>query len=529
MTRPDKPAIVMDDRCVTYGELDEQVTRMAHLLRSALAPGERIAVLLDTCPEYLVTCLAAELAGIDFTPVNVRLTADEAAYIVNDSGARLVVTSTGAAALATALVGRTPQVSRRLAVGGPIEGHQDFAEALAAQPTTPLAQGRVGRTVVYSSGTTGRPKGILAERPTTGGPGDWFVPMLADRFGATADSVGLTPGPLHHGAPLRWSRATLKLGATLVLLSRFDRRGLLEAVERHKVTHLQLVPAMMLRVLKLSPQVRAGYDLSSLRAVMHTAAPCPSEVRAEWISWLGEKVWDVYTSSEGFGWTIISAGETAGRPGSVGRPVNCEIRACDDAGNELPPGRTGVLWYSGPDGAPTPNRIAYHNAPEKTAALYNKRGWATVGDIGHVDEDGYVYLTDRRSDVVVAGGVNVYPREAEDALLAHPAVADAAVIGVPDALMGERLLAVVEPVDSAETGPALAAELIAFCRGRIAAFKCPRNVEFVDRLPRGADGKLRRRQVRDAYRAGADKGIAMVINGSKLCTCCRGGSRVGSK
>ncbi|SDM58803.1 AMP-binding protein [Allokutzneria albata] len=515
--RADKTAIVMDDRRMTYGELDEQVTRMAHLLRSALGAGERVAVLLDTCPEYLVTCLAAELAGVDFTPVNVHLTPDEAAYIVNDSNAHVVVTSVGAAGLASMLVDLTPSVRRRLVVGGALAGHQDFAHALATQPTTPLPESEPGRVVVYTSGTTGRPKGIHAERPTTGGPGDWFVPMMTELLGGDQDSVSLTPGPLHHGAPLRWSRATLKLGATLVLLSRFDRRGLLESVQRHRVTHLQLVPAMMQRVLKLSPEARAAYDVSSLRAVMHTAAPCPPQVRAEWIDWVGEKVWDVYTSSEGFGRAIISARESATRPGSVGRPIGCEIHACDESGNELPPRRTGVLWFSGLGGAPTPNRVSYHNAPEKTAALYNQRGWATVGDIGYVDEDGYVYLTDRRSDTVIINGVNVYPREAEDALLAHPAVADVAVIGVPDTMMGERLLAVVEPVDSATPGSELAAELISFCRNKIAAFKCPRNIEFVDRLPRGAEGKLRRRQVRDAHRANGS--LSMVISRDEACGC----------
>ncbi|WP_086819962.1 AMP-binding protein [Allokutzneria sp. NRRL B-24872] len=517
--KADKIAIVMDDRTMTHGELDERVARMAHLLRGSLEPGERVAVLLDTCPEYLVTCLAAELAGVDFIPVNVHLTPEEAAYIVNDGDARLVVTSVGAAGLASMLVDLTPSVRRRLVVGGALAGHQDFDHALEGQPSTPVEETEPGKVVVYTSGTTGRPKGIIAERPTTGGPGDWFVPMMTELLDGDENSVSLTPGPLHHGAPLRWSRATLKLGATLVLLSRFDRRGLLEAVQRHRVTHLQIVPAMMQRVLKLSPQVRASYDVSSLRAVMHTAAPCPPQVRAEWIDWVGEKVWDVYTSSEGFGRAIIGARESATRPGSVGRPIGCEIHACDGAGNVLPPGRTGVLWFSGLGGAPTPNRIAYRNAPEKTAALYNQRGWASVGDIGHVDEDGYVYLTDRRADTVIVNGVNVFPREAEDALLAHPAVADVAVIGVPDAMMGERLLAVVEPVESAVPGSELAAELIAFCRTRIAAFKCPRNVEFVDCLPRGAEGKLRRRQVRDAHREDAKGALSMVISLGDACGC----------
>lgn len=495
-----RPAIIMGDWRVSYGELDGQVTRLAHALRSWLRPGERLCLLLETCPEYLVTCLAAARAGIDFTPVNVQLTPAEAAYIINDSGARVVVASVRAASLASGIVGLTPQVRRRLVVGGSLDGHVPFDHVLDARPADPFVTRTPGRAIVYSSGTTGRPKGILPARPPAADTRDWFEPLLSDHLGVMPDSVTLTPGPLYHGAPLRWALATLRLGATLVLLPRFERRALLEAIERHRVTQLQLVPAMMLRVLKLPPEVRAGYDLSTLVAVMHTAAPCPREVKAAWIDWLGDLVWDVYTCSEGFGHVVISSAEWRERPGSVGRPVDCEIHACDADGNVLPPGQEGVLWYSGEHGAPVSRPIRYHNAPEKTAALYNDRGWATVGDIGHVDEHGYVHLTDRGADVIVAGGVNIYPRETEDVLLAHPAVADAAVIGAPDPLMGERVRAVVEPADPALAGPRLAADLLAFCRTRIAGFKCPRDLEFVDRLPRGADGKLRRHLLREAQR-----------------------------
>lgn len=495
-----RPAIIMGGRCISYGELDGQVTRLAHALRSWLRPGERLCLLLGTCPEYLVTCLAAARAGIDFTPVNVQLTPAEAAYIVNDSGARVVVASVRTAALASAIVDLTPRVRERLVIGGSLDGHVPFERVLEGQPADPLNARTPGRAIVYSSGTTGRPKGILPVRPPTGDTRDWFEPLLSERLGVTPDSVTLTPGPLYHGAPLRWALATLRLGATLVLLPRFERRVLLEAIERHRVTQVQLVPAMMLRVLKLPPEVRAGYDLSTLVAVMHTAAPCPRDVKAAWIDWLGELVWDVYTCSEGFGHVVISSAEWRQRPGSVGRPVDCEIHACDADGNVLPPGQEGVLWYSGEHGAPVPRPIRYHNAPEKTAALYDDRGWATVGDVGHVDEHGYVHLTDRGADVIVAGGVNIYPRETEDALVAHPAVADAAVIGVPDPLMGERVRAVIELVDPSLAGPRIAAELLAFCRTRIAGFKCPRDMEFVDRLPRGADGKLRRQLLREAHR-----------------------------
>ncbi|WP_329241671.1 AMP-binding protein [Actinoallomurus sp. NBC_01490] len=505
VTEAGRPAIIMGDRCLSYGELDGQVTRLAHALRSWMRPGERLCLLLETCPEYLITCLAAARAGIDYTPVNVQLTPAEAAYIINDSGARVVVASAGVASLASAVVELTPRVRERLVVGGPLDGHLPFERALDGRPADPFVTATPGRAVVYSSGTTGRPKGILPARPPAADARDWFESLLSGHLGVTPDSVTLTPGPLYHGAPLRWSLATLGLGATLVLLPRFERRALLETIERHGVTQVQLVPAMMLRVLKLPPEVRAGYDLSTLVAVMHTAAPCPREVKAAWIDWLGELVWDVYTCSEGFGHVLISAAEWRERPGSVGRPVDCEIHACDADGNVLPPGKGGVLWYSGERGAPVARPIRYHDAPEKTAALYDDRGWATVGDIGHVDEHGYVHLTDRGADVIVAGGVNIYPRETEDALLSHPAVADAAVIGAPDPLMGERVRAVVEPVDPALAGPRLAADLLAFCRTRIAGFKCPRDLEFVDRLPRGADGKLRRQLLRDAHREAATR------------------------
>ncbi len=500
-TDPGRSAILMGDRNITYGELDRQVTKLAHALRSLLRPDDRICMLLETCPEYVIACLAAEYAGVDFTPVNVGLTPDEAAYIINDSGARVVIASVGTAALATGILDLTPEVRERLVIGGPLDGHIRLEDVLDTQPSTPLGERIPGRAIVYSSGTTGRPKGILPARPTPGGDTrDWFEPLLSDHLGVTADSITLTPGPLFHGAPMRWALATLRLGATLVLLPRFERRALLGAIERLRVTQVQLVPAMMLRVLKLPPEVRAGYDLSSLTAVMHTAAPCPPDVKAAWIDWLGDRVWDVYTCSEGFGRAVISSEEWRKKPGSVGRPVDCGIHACDTDGDRLPPGETGVLWFSGVHDAPVPRPIRYHNAPEKTAGLYDDRGWATIGDVGHVDEDGYVFVTDRSADVIVAGGVNIYPREAEDALLAHPAVADAAVIGGPDPLMGERVRAMVELVDPDLAGADLAAGLLDFCRTRIAAFKCPRDVEFVDHLPRGADGKLRRQMLRAAHR-----------------------------
>lgn len=507
---PGRPAIIMGDRCTTYGELDRHVTRLANALRSWLRPGERICVLLETCPEYVVTCLAAASAGIDYTPVNVSLTPDEAAYIVNDSGARVVVASVRTGSLAAAIVDLTPQVRERLVFGGTLDAHVPYDQVPDGPPADPAPV--PGRAIVYSSGTTGRPKGIMPARPPGGDVRDWYELLLSDHLGGTPDSIALTPGPLFHGAPMRWALATLALGATLVLLPRFERHGLLEAIERLRVTHVQLVPAMMLRVLKLAPEERARYDLSSLTAVMHTAAPCPPEVKAGWIDWLGDVVWDVYTCSEGFGWSVIDSARWRERPGSVGRPVDGEMRVCDADGNELPPGRTGVLWYSGEHGAPVPRRIEYHNAPEKTATLYNDRGWATVGDVGHVDEDGYVFITDRSADVIVAGGVNIYPRESEDALIAHPAVADVAVIGGPDPLMGERVHAFVELVDPALAGPELATELLGFCRTRIAGFKCPRDVEFVDRLPRGAEGKMRRQMLRAAHREAAQRRTAGGVN-----------------
>jgi acyl-CoA synthetase (AMP-forming)/AMP-acid ligase II len=307
---------------------------------------------------------------------------------------------------------------------------------------------------------------------------------------------------------LRWARATLVLGATLVLLPRFDRRALLLVIERLRVTHLQLVPAMMVRVQKLPTRVRAEYDVSSLRAVMHTAAPCPVDVKSAWIDWLGPIVWDVYTSSEGFGWTVISSVEWLAHSGSVGRPVDCEIHPCDASGRELPVGQEGALRFSGPGGTPLIRRIRYHEDPDRTAALYDERGWAGIGDIGYLDETGYLYLTDRSADMIVAGGVTLYPREVEDVLLEHAAVLDAAVVGAPDPVMGERVVAVVEPVDRGAAGTVLATELVAFCRTRLSGFKCPRQIEFTDELPRGADGKLRRRLVRDAQWTGTGSRIS---------------------
>jgi acyl-CoA synthetase (AMP-forming)/AMP-acid ligase II len=380
-------------------------------------------------------------------------------------------------------------------VGEPAPGFRSWSEALAAQPETAIADEVAGQDMLYSSGTTGRPKGI--KRALDALPFDQPHPRLrvlcADVCGMAADSVYLSPAPLYHAAPLRFNLMSGFLGGTSVIMEAFDAEEFLHLVEHHRVTETQLVPTMFVRMLKLPEDVRRRHDLSSLRHAVHAAAPCPVDVKQQMLDWWGPILVEYYAGSEGNGVTVCTSEQWRTHRGSVGRAVVGTVKIVDEHDRELPPGGIGTVYFA--DGSP----FEYHNDPERTQHAFNSRGWSTLGDVGYLDADGYLYLTDRKAYMIITGGVNVYPRETEDALIAHPEVADVAVLGVPDEEMGEQVKAVVQPRDMTRAGPALAAELIAFCRQRLSPIKCPRSVDFEPELPRTPTGKLMKRLLRDRY------------------------------
>jgi long-chain acyl-CoA synthetase len=504
---PDKPAVIVPHpehpQRLTYAELEDRSVRCARVLReSGLGPGDHVAVLMENRAEVYEVAWAAVRSGLYLTMVNTHLSADEARYVVDDCGAGVLVASAALAEQAADLLGHTPGVRRRLAVGGPLPGHDDYEAALAGVTADPLPDECEGEVMLYSSGTTGRPKGIKRALPLTPVGSYFRIRGLVSALGFDRDTVYLSPAPLHHAAPIGFTTAVHRLGGTVVVMPRFDAEDCLRLIQDHRVTEAQFVPTMFVRMLKLPEAVRARYHLGSLRGVVHAAAPCPVPVKQAMLDWWGPLLWEYYSGTEGNGITVVGPREWAERPGTVGRPVTGRVHVVDAGGEEVPAGETGAVYFSG---GPV---FEYHNDPAKTADSRLRDGWSTLGDVGHVDADGFLFLTDRASHMIISGGVNIYPQETENVLVTHPAVTDAAVIGVPDPEMGERVLAVVEPADPAAAGDALAAELIGFCRDRLAHYKCPRAVEFTDALPRQDNGKLYKRLLRDRY-AGSGPGAAV--------------------
>jgi fatty-acyl-CoA synthase len=374
-------------------------------------------------------------------------------------------------------------------------GFRDWSAELSAQPATPIADEIAGFDMLYSSGTTGRPKGI--KRGTADNPIDVPNPFLrklcAEMCGMNADSIYLSPAPLYHAAPLRFNMMAITLGGTSVIMEQFDPEEFLRLVEKHKVTQSQLVPTMFVRMLKLPDSVRRGYDVSSLKGAIHAAAPCPVDVKAKMIDWWGPILIEYYAGSEGNGVTVSTSRQWLSHRGTVGRAVTGVLKILDDNDQELPAGQIGAVYFAD---APV---FSYHNDPEKTKRAYNDRGWSTLGDVGYLDEEGFLYLTDRKSYMIISGGVNVYPQETEDVLITHPEVADVAVFGVPNEEMGEEVKAVVQPHSMNRAGKALEAQLMVYCRQHLSPIKCPKSIDFEPELPRTPTGKLVKRHLRDRY------------------------------
>lgn len=505
---PDRAAVVVGragggDRVVTYRQLDDGSARLARVLADlGLRRGDHYAVLAENHPRYHEAVWAGLRSGLYVTAINSHLTAEEAAYIVNDCGARVLVTSVALAKVATELLDRTPAVERRLMLDGTAPGHHSYEEALSSVPGGPLADEQRGMVMLYSSGTTGRPKGIEFPLPEPGPPfGEWEIATHSrGRYGWSEEMVYLSPAPLYHSAPLRTTLAVQTLGGTVVVMDRFDPAAALALIERWRVTHSSWVPTMFVRMLKLPEAERSRFDLSSHRLAMHAAAPCPVAVKERMIDWWGPILEEYYAGTENIGSTAITSEEWLAHKGSVGRASgSAVIHICDERGGELPVGETGTVYFEDPGAA-----VAYHGDRSRTEAMVHPDhpSWRTLGDVGHLDHDGYLYLTDRRAFMIVSGGVNIYPQEIEDVLVAHPDVLDAAVFGVPDEEMGEQVKAVVQPVRWEDAGEGLATSLLAWCEGRLASYKRPRSIDFARQLPRLDNGKLYKGPLRDRYWAG---------------------------
>jgi acyl-CoA synthetase (AMP-forming)/AMP-acid ligase II len=503
---PDKPAIIMapSGEVVTFSQLDARANRLAHLFRSlGLAKGDCIAYLVENQPLAIELSFAAARSGLFFVPISTRLKSDELAYIIENSHAKAFFTTAGFATLAESVQALLPPHTALFIAGAQIGGYQRLESAVAAQPELPICDPCEGEGFFYSSGTTGRPKGVKRPLPQT--PFDSLSPFdrrVQAAYGFEQEMVYLTPAPLYHAAPLTFSLAAIGFGGTLVVMEKFDAEQALAAIERYRVTHSQWVPTMFARILKLPPEIRQAYDVSTLKLAIHAAAPCPPDIKRQMIAWWGDAIVEFYSGTEGVGLCIVGAKEWLAHPGTVGKAVSGEIHICDDDGNELPAGQPGLIYFSGG------NPFSYHGDPEKTEAAKHRNGWATLGDGGYLDAEGYLYLTDRKDFMIISGGVNIYPAETESVLINHPAVTDVAVIGVPNEEFGEEVKAIVQPANWQDAGPALVAELINYCRERLADVKCPRSVDFVDELPRLPTGKLQKKLIRAPYWAGRDSLLA---------------------
>jgi acyl-CoA synthetase (AMP-forming)/AMP-acid ligase II len=495
VSHPSKPAIVMAStgEIVTFRDLDERANRCAHMLRDfALRTGDHIAFLLENRPAFFEVFWAAQRAGLYVTPISTRLTAGEIEYILIDSGAKLFITS--AAMTETVAKLSLPPTLRCLMLDDVMPGFESYERIVARHPGTPTDDPAGGVSMLYSSGTTGQPKGV--KRALPGAPFTTPTPYynLTQRlYGFGPDTIYLSPAPLYHAAPLTFTASVLSWGGTVVVMEKFDAEQALLLIEREHVTHSQWVPTMFVRLLRLPDAVKCKYDLSTHRVAVHAAAPCSVEIKRQMIEWWGPIIREYYAGSEGNGFVVIDSHEWLSHPGSVGRAILGELRILGEDGKQLPPGDAGGIYFAnGP-------QFEYHNDPAKTRGAYNTEGWSTLGDVGYIDEAGYLYLTDRRAYMIISGGVNIYPQEAENVLTAHPRIVDVAVFGVPNEEFGEEVKAVVQPVDMALATPAFAAELIAYCRERLADVKCPRSIDFDPELPRHPNGKLYKRILRDRY------------------------------
>ncbi len=480
---------------VSFSQLEMRANQAAHVFRQCGTEyGDHVAVLLKNQREFLEICFGAERAGLYYTTISTRLTVAEISYIIRDCGARVLIVGADLLALAEQVRIELADDLRFFIVGATAPGWDAWQSMTQMMPTAPIGNEAQGLDMLYSSGTTGRPKGVKWPLPGgASGQRTFLVELLGSLYGYGTGCRYLSPAPLYHAAPLRHSMTTIKLGGEVLIMEQFDAQASLALIQEHQVTHCQWVPTMFVRMLKLVPEIRMRYDMRSLRMAVHAAAPCPIDVKKKMIDWWGPIVHEYYAGTENNGFCSITSKEWLAHPGSVGRAALGVLHICDDEGNPVPSGQTGLVYFSdGPE-------FTYHHDPEKTSQTRNALGWSTLGDIGWVDEEGYLYLVDRKAFMIISGGVNIYPQEIEAVLIGHACVTDVAVFGIPNADFGEEVKAVIQLEDIAQAGPELEAELIAYCRANLADFKCPRSVDFEAELPRHPTGKLYKKVLRDRY------------------------------
>lgn len=498
---PDRTAAIMHPggEKLTYAELEAQANRFAQYLRACgLRPGDRVAFCLENRLEVFPFVWGAQRAGMLYVAVSNKFTFEEVEFILRDSGASVFLSSCHSG---NDVAERTARAFaddvHLLGLGDMPDGWLDWHDVIGTYPAEPIADECFGSDMMYSSGTTGRPKGIFAEIDPSKPVDEW--PIMAtlghNLFGIDDTSIYFSPAPLYHAAPLRWCMGVQFLGGTVVVLKNFDAEETLRAIEAHKITHAQFVPTHFSRLLELPPEIRNAYDLSTLASVAHAAAPCPEQVKRAMIDWWGPIIDEYYSGSEGAGMTFINSADWLSHPGSVGKAVVGTLRICDESGDPLPVGEVGGVYFE--DG----RSFAYHQDEEKTAESKNHHGWATMGDVGRIDEEGYLYLTDRKSFLIISGGVNVYPQEIENHLISHPIVRDVAVIGTPDKDFGEKVTAVVELHDPSHAGDETADMLTQFTRDKLSGVKVPKAFHFQEALPRTDTGKLLKRVLVEEFRS----------------------------
>jgi long-chain acyl-CoA synthetase len=500
-TFPHKPAIIMggSGEMVTYRQLDERSNQGAQLFRSlGLKAGDHIALMMENNARFLEICWAAQRSGLIFTPIATHLKRDETEYVLSNCGASLFIGSHPLKEAAIHAKEDASGVEHFLMVGGITDGFDSWEEALSLQAAAPVEDEQNGVPMLYSSGTTGQPKGVLVPPPSEEVDTPPMAARLGQLFGFGEETVYLSPAPLYHAAPLHYNMMTLYQGGTTVVMEKFDPEGALGLIAEHRVTHSQWVPIMFIRMLKLPQEVRDRHDVSSMQFAIHAAAPCPIEVKASMIDWWGPVIVEYYAASEGIGATMIDSQGWLLHRGSVGPAVSGELHIVSDDGSELPVGEIGTVYFGGEQAV-----FHYHQEDEKTAGAYSKEGWATTGDVGYLDEDGFLYLTDRKNFMIISGGVNVYPQEIENLLITHDKVADVAVFGLPCDEFGEKVQAVVQPMNWADATDETAIEIMEWLRERLSHIKLPKALDFHPSLPRLDNGKLYKRHLMEEYKGGS--------------------------
>ena len=500
---PEHPAIIMagSGEIVTHGDLEARANRLAHFLRArGLRRLDHYAIFTENNVRHIEACAAGERSGLYYTAANSYLTAEELAYILTNSESKILITSQAKRDVALDAMRRCANVALCVVVDGPSDGDRvlNLDEATAPFPATPIPDESLGNAMLYSSGTTGRPKGILRPLPEQA-PGQALASydVLARLWRFREGMTYLMPAPLYHSAPHVGVNLTLRLGGTVVVMEHFDAEHFLSLISRYRVTDVQTVPTMFSRLLKLPEAQRRAYDLSTLKNCVHGAAPCPARVKQDMIEWWGPIIYEYYGMTELMGVTFVGSTEWLAHKGTVGRQVFGELHILDDLMRPVPVGSDGIIWFR------LGSQFQYFNDPQRTKDALSPDGMmGTVGDVGHVDEDGYLYLTDRATFMIISGGVNIYPQETEDLLITHPKVADAAVFGVPNPDLGEEVKAAVQLMPGVVPGADMAEELMAFCRQHLARHKVPRSIDFEEELPRLPTGKLYKRLLRDKYWVG---------------------------